>query len=142
MGRGKIPVIGQIDNEASVLLFLRLKGGVASQVDTSTQVEDDDDERVRVVACVKRGVASSKKDDTEATLLSLQGLSGMNLEKLVDTPDELLVALGHLFGPGSALVFGSVRSELLLSSLGHHPLNGRIEVFLMALDKAKEPQKP
>jgi hypothetical protein len=98
---------------------------------------DDAEERMRILACVKRGVAASRGDGAKSTLYSLQEQSGMTLERLIETPDEFVLALRHLLGRGSALIFDSIRSELLLSSVGHRPLNGRIEEFLIAFNTAK-----
>ena len=78
------------------------------------------------------------EDVARSTLYSLQERSGMTLEKLVDTPDELLLALRHVLGVGSVLTFRSIRRELLLSYVGHHPRNGRMEEFLFALFMARE----
>jgi hypothetical protein len=62
----------------------------------------------------------------------------MTLEKLIDAPDDLILALRHLLGPGSGLALYSIRRELLLSSVGHIPLNARVEWFLLALSEDKE----
>lgn len=82
------------------------------------------------------------EDVAESTLYFLQERSGMTLEKLVDTPDELILALRQLLGLRSVLVFSSIRRALLLSSIGHRPRNGRLEEFLFALFEAKESVKP
>lgn len=89
-----------------------------------------------MVACVKRGVEASGEDDKD-TLYSVEERSGMTLEKLVDSPDELILALRNLLGVGSVPVLDSIRRELLLSSVGHAPVNGRIEAFLLTLSEAK-----
>jgi hypothetical protein len=62
----------------------------------------------------------------------------MNLERLVDAPDQLTLALRQLLGLESAKIFSSIRSELLLSSVGSYPRNGRLEAFLSVLQGAKE----
>jgi hypothetical protein len=62
----------------------------------------------------------------------------MSLERLADTPDELILALRLLFGLGSGLIFSSIRKELILSSAGNPPRNGRLEEFSLALKEAKE----
>jgi hypothetical protein len=78
------------------------------------------------------------KDVGTWTLYLLEERSGMSLEDLVDTPDGLILALRQLFGPEGVPIFDCIRSELLLSSVGHPPRNGRVEEFLFALKKAKE----
>jgi hypothetical protein len=62
----------------------------------------------------------------------------MTLEKLVDTPDHLIRAIRHILELESVAVLYSIRRELLLSSVGHVPLNGRVEEFLTALTNDKE----
>jgi hypothetical protein len=119
------------------LRFRRLKRREERRARTSTSLVYDAEERGRILACVKRGVAASKGDDAKSTLYSLQEQSGVTLDKLVETPDEFVLALRNLLGRGSALIFDSIRSELLLSSVGHRPLNGRIEEFLIAFNTAK-----
>jgi|SRR5580658_7920117 hypothetical protein len=104
---------------------------------TSTHTTDVE-EKARIVACVKRGVELSEEDDARSTLDTLEEQSGKTLEKLVDSPDDLFLALQHLLGAGRALTLKSIRRELLLCSLGQVPLNGRVEEFLRALDKDKE----
>jgi len=94
------------------------------------------------VGCVKEGVATSRQDDAKSTLSSLQERSGMTLEQLVDTPDDFFVALRSLFGLGTPLIVSSIRRELMLSTVGHAPLNGRIEAFLLALDKTRASVEP
>jgi hypothetical protein len=103
---------------------------------TSTHVRDVD-ERARIVACVKRGVELAEEDDARSTLYDLEEQSGKTLEKLVDSPENFILALQHLLGAGRMLTLKSIRRELLLSSLGQAPLNGRVEGFLWALDKDK-----
>ena len=90
--------------------------------------------------CVQRAVGLLGKDVAASTLHSLHELSGMPLEELVDTPDELILILRRLVGLGS-VVFVSIRNELLLSSVGHTPRSGQVEGFLSALTKAKESAK-
>jgi hypothetical protein len=99
-------------------------------------------ERTRIVGCIKEGVATSGQDNDKSTLSSLEERSGMTLEQLVDTPDELFVALRNLFGLGSPLIISSIRRELMLSTVGNAALNGRIEAFLLALDKTKGSATP
>jgi hypothetical protein len=94
-----------------------------------------DVENARIVACVRVGVQASKGDDAESTLCALEEQSGVTLEKLIDTPDELILALRHLLGAGSAPILHRIRKELLLSALGHIPANGRLEGVLLSLDK-------
>jgi hypothetical protein len=96
------------------------------------------EERARIVACVKRGVEQSEDHDDRSTLYALEEQSGRTLEKLVDSPDNFILALKNLLGTGRASALRSIRSELLLSSVGQPPLNGRVEEFLQALDKEKE----
>jgi hypothetical protein len=103
---------------------------------TSTKVADDIEDRARIVACVKRGVEALGEED-KSTLYFLEERSGMTLEKLVDTPDELVLALREVLGRGSVLILDSIRRELILSSVGRRPLNGRMDGLLLALDKAK-----
>jgi hypothetical protein len=83
----------------------------------------------------------SEEVDPESTLHSLEERSGMTLERLVDTPDEFILALRYLVGLGSALVLDSIRRDLLLSSVGQSPLNSRVELFLLALDKDRQSVK-
>jgi hypothetical protein len=104
---------------------------------TSAHITDVE-EKARIVACVKRGVEQSEEDDTRSTLYALEEQSGKTLEKLVDSPDDFILALQHLLGVGRALALRSIRRELLLSSVGRVPLNGRVEEFLRALDKDKK----
>jgi hypothetical protein len=108
---------------------------------TSTRVADDVDERARIVACVKLGLEESEEVDADSTLHSLEERTGLTLERLVDTPDEFILALRHLVGLGSALILDSIRRDLLLSSVGRAPLNSRIELFVLALDKDRESAK-
>jgi hypothetical protein len=68
----------------------------------------------------------------------IQERSGMTLEQLADTPDELILALRRLFGLGSVLIFSSIQKELILSSVDNHPRDGRLEGFLFALKEAKK----
>jgi hypothetical protein len=117
-----------------------LKGAMERQSRTSTHVRDVD-ERARIVACVKRGVELAEEDDAKSTLYALEEQSGKTLEKLVDSPDDFVLALQHLLGAGRASTLKSIRGELLLSSLGQAPLNGRVEEFLWALDKDKASAK-
>jgi hypothetical protein len=88
------------------------------------------------VACVKRGVEALGEDD-KSTLYTLEERSGMTLENLVDAPDELILALRNFLGVGSVPIFASIRRELLLSSVGRAPLNGRMDRLLLALSNAK-----
>jgi hypothetical protein len=73
-----------------------------------------------------------------STMYFIQERSGMTLEQLADAPDELILALRRLYGLGSGLIFSSIRKELILSAVGSHPSNGRLEEFLSALKEAKE----
>ena len=61
----------------------------------------------------------------------------MTLEELIDTPDDLIVAFRRLLGLGSIPLLNSIRRELLLSCVGCHPRNGRVEVLLLAFDKER-----
>jgi len=88
--------------------------------------------------CVQRGLGSLGDDIGASTLYFLQERSGMTTEELAGTPDELIRDLRRLFGLRSGLVFSSIRRELILSSVGNNPRNGRLEEFLFALKKAKE----
>jgi hypothetical protein len=119
----------------------RLSGGGERQSRTSTRVARDVEERARIVACIKLGLEESEEVDPESTLHSLEERSGMTLERLVDTPDEFILALRYLVGLGSALVLDSIRRDLLLSSVGQSPLNSRVELFLLALDKDRQSVK-
>jgi hypothetical protein len=96
---------------------------------------------LRILACVKLGLEEADEVDAESTLDSLEERSGMTLEGLVDSPDEFILTLRHLVGLGSALVLDSIRRDLLLSTVGRAPLNGRVELFLFALDKDRESRK-
>ena len=98
----------------------------------------DAEEKARIAGCIQRGVALFGKDFSNSTLGFIQERSGMTLQKLIESPKGLILALRHLFGPQSLLVFKSIRFELLLSAIGHYPRNGRVEAFLFALTKAKE----
>ena len=93
------------------------------------------------MACVKLGMEESEEVDAESTLRSLEERSGMTLERLVDSPADFILTLRYLVGPGSALVLDSIRRDLLLSSVGSAPLNGRVEAFLMAIDEDRESVK-
>jgi hypothetical protein len=88
--------------------------------------------------CVERGLGSLGDDIGPSTLYFLLERSGMTREELADIPDEPILDLRSLFGLRSALIFSSIRKELILSSVGNHPRNGRLEEFLFALKKAKE----
>jgi hypothetical protein len=92
-------------------------------------------EKARIVACVKGGLQASRASDATSTLYALEEQSGVPLERLIDTPDELILAFRLLLGVGSVPVLHCVRTELLLSALGGVPLNGRLEGFLLAFDK-------
>jgi hypothetical protein len=83
----------------------------------------------------------SDEVDVESTLRSLQERSGMPLEMLIDSPGEFILVLRHIVGLGSALILDSIRRDLLLSSLGQAPLNGRVELFLMAIDNDRNSRK-
>ena len=115
------------------LPFSRLKPREYCKSRTLTKVADDAEEKARIVACVKRGVEAL--EDDKSTLYFLEEQSGMTLERLVDTPEGLILAFRHLLGVGSVPIFRRIRKELLLSALGHAPLNGRLEGFLLAFDK-------
>jgi hypothetical protein len=78
------------------------------------------------------------EDVAMSTLYFLQQRSGMTLENLVDVPGELILALRHLFGLGSVLIFDSIRKELLLPSADRSSGKGRIDELLSALKVAKE----
>jgi hypothetical protein len=119
------------------VLFRRLKGQKYRQLCTSIEAIDDMQERTRIVGCVREGVAVSGEVDPKSTLSSLQERSGMTLEQLVDTPEELLVALRGVFGVGSASIISSIRKEVILYAVGRAPLNGRIEAFLFVLERTK-----
>jgi hypothetical protein len=93
------------------------------------------------MACIKLGLEESEEVDAEPTLRSLEERSGMSLERLVDAPEEFILALRHLVGLGSVVVLESIRRDLLLSSVGRVPLNARVELFLLALDKDRESAK-
>jgi hypothetical protein len=89
------------------------------------------------VACIKSAAESSKGDDAKSTLRSLKEQSGMTLEELIDTPDDLVVAFRQLLGLGSIPILNSIRRELLLSCVGHYPRNGRVEALLLVVDKER-----
>jgi hypothetical protein len=93
------------------------------------------------MACIKLGLEESDEVDVESTLRSLQERSGMPLEMLIDSPGEFILVLRHIVGLGSALILDSIRRDLLLSSLGQAPLNGRVELFLMAIDNDRNSRK-
>lgn len=65
----------------------------------------------------------------------------MTLEKLIDAPDNLILALRRLLGPGGGLALDCIRRELILSSVGHVPRNARVEWFLLALSEDRERHK-
>jgi hypothetical protein len=88
--------------------------------------------------CVQRGLGFLGEGAGPSTIYFIQERSGMTLEQLADTPDQLILALRRLFGLGSALIFSSIRKELILSSVGNKPRNGRLEGFLFALKEARE----
>ena len=117
--------------------FRRLKGGKRRQARTTTVGSDDAKERARIVACIRDGAESSKGDAAVSTLRSLEKQSGTTLKDLIDTPDDLVVAFRRLLGLGSIPILDSIRRELLLSCVGHHPRNGRVEALLLAFDKER-----
>jgi hypothetical protein len=80
-------------------------------------------------------------EDDKSTLYFLEEQSGMTLERLVDTPEGLILAFQRLLGVGSVPIFRRIRRELLLSALGQAPLNGRLEGVLLAFDKDKDSAK-
>ena len=88
--------------------------------------------------CVKRGLEASGHKDVEWTLHSLEERSGKTLERMIDAPDKLILALRYHLGPGSGLALDCIRRELLMSSVGNVPLNARVEWFLLALSEDKE----
>jgi len=89
------------------------------------------------VACIKSGAEASKGADAKPTLRSLEEQSGVTLEELIDSPGDLVVAFRQLLGLGSIPLLNSIRRELLLSCVGHHPRNGRVEALLLAFDKER-----
>jgi hypothetical protein len=111
------------------------------QSGTSSEASDDVEEKARLVACVKRGLEASEQDATERIFHALEERSRITLEKLIDAPDDFILALRHLLGPGSGLALSRIRRELLLSSVGHVPLNARVEWFLLALSEDNERAK-